>query len=266
MMRQTFVKPYASVAARVRAQRNHLWLTSHAQPFALPRILSSRSTELEFEWINGRHAKPRDLVMLAAHLGDAHGSAWCAGLHGARLTAVYVCDGHVIPDFVGLRVTALRQRFRDGHIAMAQDLDEALGLLHHGTTGPAAFYKDTNPRNILITPDRRPVTLDTDDLSLAPFGYDLAKLVVTLAMTHGAPPADHIAQALAAYNAAAASHDRELDGTTLPRLLRYADLHGVLTAPYVGRGGYRWPWTCLRPTASSHTSPNRSRLWRQPCR
>ena len=42
--------------------------------------------------------------------------------------------------------------------------------------GPAAFYKDANPRNFLITPAGHPVTIDFDDLTLAPFGYDLAKL------------------------------------------------------------------------------------------
>ncbi len=58
-------------------------------------------------------------------------------------------------------------------------------LLHGACGGPAAFYKDANPRNFLITP-AGPVTVDFDDLTLAPFGYDLAKLVVTLAMTYGA--------------------------------------------------------------------------------
>jgi len=56
----------------------------------------------------------------------------------------------------------------------------------------------------LITPDGLPVTIDFDDLTLAPFGYDLAKLVVTLAMTYGELPGEQIAAALFAYNTDAA--------------------------------------------------------------
>jgi hypothetical protein len=246
-----FIKPYATATACLTAQRNHAWLTAHAKPLALPRIISSRSTELEFEWIDGRHAEPRDLVPLADHLGEAHGRAWSPALRGAHLASAYISDGYVIRDFVSPRIAALCQRFRDGHIATIQDLDKALGLLHQTATGPAAFYKDSNPRNILITPTGHPVTLDTDDLSLAPFGYDLAKLVVTLAMTHGALPTDQIVRPLTAYNSAAAEHHPELGRTTLPRLLEYADLHGILTTPYLGRGGYRWPWTRVRPTTPS---------------
>jgi hypothetical protein len=46
-------------------------------------------------------------------------------------------------------------------------------ILTTAVSRPVAFYKDTNPRNILITAAGQLITVD--DLTLAPFGYDLAK-------------------------------------------------------------------------------------------
>ncbi|MGW5689602.1 phosphotransferase [Streptomyces asiaticus] len=248
MTGRTFTKPYVTAAGCTAAQRNHEWLVSHAGPMALPAITSVRPKELTFEWVDGRYAEPRDLEWLADHLGASHGTAWHSSLYKARLTTACVCDGHVLPGFIGVRAAVLCRRYRTGHIATVRALDDALARLHQTAGRPVAFYKDTNPRNILITPSGRPVTVDTDDLSLAPFGYDLAKFVVTLSMTHGPLPADRIGRALTAYNAAAATHHPQLGHTTLAQLLEYAELHGVLTAPYIGRGGYRWPWTHVRPT------------------
>jgi hypothetical protein len=249
MTRRSFIKPYATAAHRYRAERNHAWLSTHVAPLSLPRIINSRPLELEFEWVDGRYAEPRDLVMLADHLGAAHGAAWSRSLRHARLsTPCLASDGHSIPGFLGPREAALRRRFRDGHITTLRDLHDALGLARKAVSRPTTFYKDTNPRNILITRGGHPVTLDTDDLSLAPFGYDLAKLVVTLSMTYGCLPELWISQALNAYNSAAAVHHHGVGGTTMRILLEYAELHGILTAPYLGRGGYRRPWV---PTVST---------------
>ncbi|MGP4083736.1 phosphotransferase [Streptomyces sp. KR55] len=250
MTGRTFTKAYATEVKRVTAQRNHEWLSRHAEPMVLPPITGSRLRELTFAWVDGRHVKPRDLKRVARHLGSCHEAAWRRSLHQARLTTAYVSDGHVLAGFVGPRATALCQRFRDGYITSARALDATLTLLHRTADRPAAFYKDCNPRNILITLSGPPVTIDTDDLTLAPFGYDLAKLVVTLSMTHGPLPADLIDQALTAYNSAAAAHHPQLGQTTLTQLMEYAELHGILAAPYLGRGGYRWSWTRVRPTST----------------
>lgn len=248
MTGRTFTKAYATEAQRVRAQRNHEWLSCHAEPMALPPITGSRARELTFTWVDGRHPEPRDLERVAQHLGSCHGSAWHSCLHKARLTKTYVSDGHVLEGFVGPRAATLCQRFHEGHIASAQALDATFTLLLKSVGRPAAFYKDSNPRNILITPAGPLVTIDTDDLTLAPFGYDLAKLVVTLSMTHGPLEVQQVNRALTAYNSAAAAHHPQLGRTTLTQLMEYAELHGFLTAPYLGRGGYRRPWTRVRPT------------------
>ncbi|MBE8477512.1 phosphotransferase [Streptomyces justiciae] len=244
----TFTKTYATEAERVRAQHNHEWLSHHAAPMTVPPITGSGPGKLTFAWTDGRHAEPRDLEQLARHLGACHEAAWRSTLHKARLTTAYVSDGHVLASFIGPRATALCERFRVGYVASAQALDATLALLHRTADRPAAFYKDTNPRNILIPASGPPVTVDTDDLTLAPFAYDLAKLVVTLSMTYGQLPVALIDRALTAYNTAAAAHHARLGEITLTQLMEYAELHGILTAPYVGRGGYRRPWPHVRPT------------------
>ncbi|WP_443060261.1 phosphotransferase [Streptomyces sp. NBC_00444] len=233
---------------RAAAQRNHEWLSRHAGPMTLPALIGARPRALTLAWADGRHVEPRDLERVARHLGSCHEAAWRSSLHTARLTTAHVGNDHVVADFVSLRAAALRRRFRSGYLASARTLDATLTLLHRTTDRPAAFYKDTNPRNILITASGPPVTVDTDDLTLAPFGYDLAKLVVTLSMTYGPLPVALIDQALTAYNSAAAEHHSQLGQTTLTQLMEYAELHGILTAPYLGRGGYRQPWTRVRPT------------------
>lgn len=248
MTGRTYTKAYASEARRVTAQRNHEWLSRHAGPMALPPITGSRLRELAFVWADGRYAEPRDLEPVARHLGSCHEAAWRSSLHKARLTTAYVSDGHALAAFVGPRAAALCRRFREGHIASGKALAAALTLLNRTADRPVAFYKDANPRNILIPRSGPPVTVDTDDLTLAPFGYDLAKLVVTLSMTYGSLPVALIDEALTAYNSAAATHHPQLGRTTLTQLMEYAELHGILTAPYLGRGGYRWPWTRVRPT------------------
>ncbi|MDT3397626.1 phosphotransferase [Streptomyces sp. B1866] len=264
-MARSFIKSYATPAARGTAQRNHAWLTSYAAPMVLPRILSTGPTELEFEWAVGRHAEPRDLPLLADHLGAAHGAAWLRCLRGARLTAPHTdSQGVLIPGFTAPREAALHQRYRDGYLT-ARELPSALARLKEAAARPAAFYKDTNPRNVLITPSGRPVTLDPDDLTLAPFGYDLAKLVVTLAMTYGRLADDQVTRALAAYNRAAAAHHPALGDTTPAQFLAYAELHGVLTAPYLGRGGYRWSWSQVRPGPLPDAALSHPAHRRKPC-
>jgi Ser/Thr protein kinase RdoA (MazF antagonist) len=117
-----------------------------------------------------------------------------------------------------------------------------------GADGPTAFYKDANPRDFLITPDGIPITIDFDDLTLAPFGYDLAKLIVTLAMTHGPVPATAIAEALNAYNSAAASQHTALTLVTWDKLMDWAEIHHVLTARYAADGRYPYHWNQTRPS------------------
>ena len=122
-------------------------------------------------------------------------------------------------------------------------------LLRDAAQGPVAIYKDCNPRNFLITTSG-PVTVDFDQVSLAPFGYDLAKLVVTFAMTYGAVSRNAVEAALRAYQTAANRHHPGLCGIGMPELREGAEIHHILTSGYLGRHGYRHGWHTERAALS----------------
>jgi hypothetical protein len=234
-----FTKQYGSPERCQTAVRHYAWLAQHATPVRLPALRAIGPTSLVFDFIDGRHAQPADLPLLAAHLGDVHGSAWANDLHRARLSVPHVPgEGLVLADYPASRLQALGARHRAGFLATDAALSAARDLLARTVSGPAAFYKDANPRNFLITDDAV-FTIDIDDLTLAPFGYDLAKLIVTLAMTYGDLSPVAVREALDRYNQAAAAYDDSLGRTDSGRLDAFMELHRILTAPYLGRGGYR---------------------------
>jgi hypothetical protein len=234
-----FVKNYPTPERAAAAARHHSWLGRHARPLRQPDLLAVGPTSLTFRHVSGRHAQLRDLPLLAHLMGDAHGAAWSTDLHLSALDRPHAfADDTPFPDFVSVRESALQTRLDQGHLPDRDALDELLVVTKVGAAGPAAFYKDSNPRNWLITDEGRVFVVDPDDLSLAPFGYDLAKLIVTLAMTHGALTQASVTAALTAYNRAACHYDPAL-ATTGEELDGYLLLHTVLTAPYRGRNGYR---------------------------
>ncbi|WP_328869659.1 phosphotransferase [Streptomyces sp. NBC_00287] len=235
-----FTKHYATDEQAGQAARHYGWLATHAQPFRQPTLTVSGPAALSFTWVQGRHAEQRDLPELAALLGDAHGAAWASDLHGAELTRAHqFSDGTEFSSYLGLREEALRRRRQQGFLPTDRALDMMLAILNRTAEGPTAFYKDSNLRNFLFTDDGTVFVVDTDHLSLAPFAYDLAKLVTSLIMTHGPLPDHSLDGALGAYNEAAARHDARLGATDRDRLDDFLALHAVLTAPYSGRHGYR---------------------------
>jgi Phosphotransferase enzyme family len=244
-----FVKRYASAPARNRAEANYRWLTRLQGPAYLPELRYSGERELCFQHVEGRHAVPTDLTMLAAHLGDIHGSVHQAELRKAELPRPYrAAGGQVLPSFSAGRLAAVERELAAEHVPNPRlTISQACRLIT-SADGPAAFYKDANPRNFLITPDGTPVTIDFDDLTLAPFGYDLAKLIVTLAMTHGPIQGAAITEALNAYNSAVAHHCSTLPPVTWEGLMSWADIHHILTARYADDGRYPFPWDQARPS------------------
>ncbi|MEU8269699.1 hypothetical protein AB0B89_21395 [Sphaerisporangium sp. NPDC049002] len=244
MKTRVFTKAYETPQERAQALRHHTWLAEHVRPLRQPAIEAVGVTSIDFTYIDGRHPCVEDLPMLAVLLGDAHGAAWVSDLYQARLDVPHrTTSGYTMADFVTVRLASLDARRRSCHLADDEELASAKRLLHTSATGPAAFYKDTNSRNILITEGGIPVAVDVDDLTLAPFGYDLAKLIVTLAMTYGMLPPAAVRHALTLYNQAAARHNAQLSGTSMAQLLDHAELHRVFTAPYLGRGGYHYVWS-----------------------
>jgi hypothetical protein len=250
-MSRLFVKHYPSSAARQTAEANYRWLAGLESRLRLPALTAASGPVLSFERIDGRCARPEDLVMIAAHLGDVHGSAYVTELYQARLNQpYYAARGHTLPSFPDRRADAVARELCAGNVpgSRLMSVTRAQRLLA-GADGPAAFYTDANPRNFLITLHGLPVTIDFDDLTVAPFGYDLAKLIVTLAMTYGAPPGEQIAVALCAYNAAAARQCAALPAVTWTELMNWAEIHHILTSRYAADGRYPRHWHEVRPAS-----------------
>jgi Phosphotransferase enzyme family len=243
-----FVKRYSNSLACAQAAANYRWLRRLSSPLRLPELLAVHEVQLDFSFAPGVPAGPADLMALAVHLGDVHGAVYRTELHSAGLDMAHdLGDGNQIPSFTDHRLEAVRRRLTSRAVpGTPMDFTAAREHMTSALNGPAAFYKDANPRNFLIT-GRPPITVDFDDLTLAPFGYDLAKLIVTLAMTHGHIPVEHIGQALNDYNAATYHHDHNLGPVTAEQLLIWADIHHILTSAYLGRGGYTHSWHELRP-------------------
>lgn len=218
-----FVKRYHDPQAAAAAAAHLTWLTSLGAGIRLPALRMIAGRWLVTELLTGHHPRPADLPAVAATLGTLHRSAYDRHLRHARLDHPLRVGGLLINDFATPRRAALARQ----------------PVPHTGL--PAAIYKDTNVRNILLT-DAGVAQVDFDDLTLAPFGYDLAKLIVSTAMTYGLPAASLVSDALAAYNMHVGTN-----ACTIDRLHRYAELHGNLTAPYLHRNGYRHPWPTVRP-------------------
>lgn len=223
-----FVKRYAD-PARGAAARAHLrWLDQLDSGIRLPVLHPGTPTHLLTERLTGLHAGPDDLPAVAAALGRLHGTAYVQELHVAHLHRPHTtAHGLTIPDFVSSRRGVLEQ-------VTVDIIDQ-----------PAALYKDTNLRNVIIT-DTGPAFVDFDDLTLAPFGYDLAKLVVSTAMTCGRLAEGRIAAALDAYNAHVEASGGPATACQPAQLDAYAEIHHHLTAPYLHSNGYQHLWTTVR--------------------
>lgn len=238
-----FTKQYETAERAARAARHYRWINEHAKPLRQPALHAIGSSSLIYERIEGRSVRPEDLSRMADLLGHAHGAAWRSDLHSAsRRTPHRFHDGTHFDDYLRPRKIALRRRHEQGYLPNKVALDAMLVLLEETALGPFAFYKDSNLRNFIITKTGDIVAVDTDDLSLAPMGYDLAKLIVTLHLTYGPLTRQAVDDALFAYNAAAGGHGAWLGATSRDRLDTFLELHAVLTSPYIGHNGYRHRW------------------------
>jgi Phosphotransferase enzyme family len=246
-----WIKQYDDPVACQRAAANHRWLSGLHPSVRLPALYEAGPRHLTFERITGRHARPDDLTGMAEVLGRLDRAAYVNETHRARLDRVHATTtGHHIPDFVSPRLRPIRSRLASRQVpGTVLSLDQVDHLMQTVSTAPAALYKDANPRNVLLT-DTGPVLVDFDDLTLAPFGYDLAKLIVTLTMTYGRLPPAAITGALAAYNTAITSGSTGNPEVSWRELMTWAEIHHVLTSPYLGRGGYRHSWHQHRPAVS----------------
>jgi hypothetical protein len=254
-----WIKRYTSTAACQTAAAHHQWLASLGAP--VPRLHSIGGDRLEFEHVRGRHARPCDLPQLAELLGRLHHTAYRIDLYHARLDRPHtVSTGLTIPDFLTPRRAAVTTLLTNRTAPSARlTAEQAIRALEAAAHSPACLYKDSNPRNFLINPADDPATcvlVDFDVLTLAPPGYDLAKLLVTLTMTYGALPAAAINRALATYNTAWTASSTGLEPVPWAQLMTWAQIHHILTSPYLGHGGYRYTWNGQPQLPAGKTGPD----------
>ena len=175
----TWRKTYPDADTLARAIRNHSWLATLVPALRVPSVVAVEEHAIVFERVAGVQVGPSDLAPVAAHLGDLHAAAYAADLHRGPLEREAVVDlpnghRHNIPGFLAGRANIVLSRVTSGAArGSLLDPDSAAALLHDGSAGPAAIYKDSNPRNLLITAPATgptpscPVTIDFDDLTLA---------------------------------------------------------------------------------------------------
>lgn len=225
-MTAIFAKRYRD-ERRVKAANAHWeWLAALDCGVRLPELRRVTAHQLDFEDLGHRQPGPDDLRLLARALGRLHATAYTSQLHAARLDTPHMASsGLVITDFVSPREAML----------------ERIPIPTSGL--PVALYKDANIRNFLLVDDGVAI-VDFDDLTLAPFGYDLAKLIVSTAMTYGRLKSSTVESALAAYSAETA-----VTGHTTcswATLCTYAEFHYLYTERYLGQNGYHHAWPDVR--------------------
>ncbi|MBM0227257.1 MULTISPECIES: phosphotransferase [Micromonospora] len=232
-----FVKRYDDPERCAAATAHHAWLAGLGSGVRLPALLARGNRHLIFERLPGHTPKVGDLPRTAAALGRLHAAAHRSELRTARLDQPHITStGLVIPDFASPRQAALHHAAAAGGIH-GSVIDAVLDRAGEFVT----FYKDPNIRNYLANGNEVAV-VDFDDLTLAPFGYDLAGLLVTASMTYGRLADRSTTRCLRAYRLAVAPQI-----CSLADLKRYAELHHLLTLRYLGRNGYRHPWPTVRP-------------------
>ncbi|MFV2021989.1 phosphotransferase [Micromonospora sp. LOL_023] len=237
MTNNLFTKRYDDPQRCSAAAAHHDWLAGLQSGVHLPHLVTRAPRHLVFERLPGRTPQVADLPRVAATLGQLHDAAHRRELCSARLDQFHsTSTGLALPDFASPRRKALRRAARVTGIDLAA-LDAVLGRVDL----PVAFYKDPNIRNYLVEGEDIAV-VDFDDLTLAPFGYDLAGLIVTASLTYGSLDQRLLTDCIDAYRAAISPIRCGRD-----ELRQYAELHHLLTLRYLGTNGYRHPWPTVRP-------------------
>ncbi|MGH7743678.1 MAG: phosphotransferase [Candidatus Dormibacteria bacterium] len=243
-MTGTWTKTYPTATQAEAAAAHYYWIRDVGQ-LQTPDLVRRDDHKLVFAHVSGRHAAPADLPNLAAALARFHTAAY-QHLAGARMNQPHrAARGLILPGFSDCR----EQRLLDLLAAPTPPDtpltgDDVRAWIRYADDLPPAVYKDANIRNFLITVEHAPIAVDFDTLTLAPLGYDLAKLIVSAAMTYG--PLDHglVDDALTRYNALLA--DAALPGCTTAQFSVWTEMHHVLTSHYLGRNGYRFSWAITR--------------------
>lgn len=242
-MDETFTKAYSKPGRAKAAADHHRWLASLGAP--VPDLLEATSGQLVFTHMEGNHCRISDIPEVAALLGSLHAEAFVRELHAAKLDVPFhTTSGVRLAGFVEPRIAWLRRRRQNGLIGQRR-YDTATSVISRVLGRPAAFYKDCNLRNVLV--GEKTVLIDFDDLTLAPFGYDLAKLLVSAVMTHGPLTSSIHRGALAEYRRAVENGGGPAVLCAWEEFNDWLEIHALLTGDYLGRNGYRYGWESLGP-------------------
>ncbi|MFF0413491.1 NUDIX domain-containing protein [Kitasatospora sp. NPDC004745] len=183
---RTFTKTYDHPLIQQRSLAHHRWLTGVNPDVRTPQIVEQLPGESVFEHLDGRHAGPADLAVLAGPLGRQHTSVYFHELAHARLDGSFTSRGTTTIDgFVDSR----RERLRHVLTSVpepALTLEAIEDWLEKAADMPAASYQDANPRNLLVE-GATVAVIDFDFLALAPFGYDVAAMAGTRPDRAGSP-------------------------------------------------------------------------------
>jgi Ser/Thr protein kinase RdoA (MazF antagonist) len=242
MNTDVFRKHYRTPEAADAAAIHHTWLAGLDSGLSFPALLRHGDTILEFERIAGPTAQLADLPVIARALGQLHHAAGRHGVIHADINQSFPLDGGwALAGFAPPRRERLHAALSTVRSPLSGELIDA--WLDAATGIPGALYKDANPRNVILSDSRGPVLVDFDTLTLAPAGYDLAKLVVATAMTFGTLTRQHAVDALRAYTATLG-----LGPNACPfgHLQVWAEFHHLLTSRWLGRH-YTHDWTAVRP-------------------
>lgn len=235
-MTGTWTKTYPTAEAAATAALHYQWIRDVGH-LTVPDLLRRNDRRLVFEHIDGRHVAPADLPAIAGVLARFHIAAH-EHLGGRRAgQAHHVSDALIIPAFDHRRRQRIVELLAESAQRPRLTSSQAEAWIDRATHLPAAVYKDANVRNFLIT-ETGSVAVDFDTLTLAPLGYDLAKLVVSATMTYGPLRGSLIARAVSVYNAALSTAD--LPACTTEEFAAWTAIHHLLTSPYQGLNGYRY--------------------------
>ncbi|REF00526.1 phosphotransferase [Thermomonospora umbrina] len=237
-MRPTWTKTYRTSEAAKTAALYHSWIRDLGQ-LSTPDLLHQDSHTLIFTHVPGHHPSPDDLPAIASTLAGFHIAA-CRHLASAQMNQPHdIGRGVIISGFTERREQRLRHLLAEpSSLNTPLTAEKVSAWMARVAAHRPTVYKDANIRNFLLTPDV--VAVDFDTLTLAPLGYDLAKLIVSAAMTHGPLNFDLMNTTLTTYN-------EHLSQAGLPtcsneEFTTWLQMHHVLTSPYIGLNGYRFPW------------------------
>lgn len=240
----SWCKRFHSVAAATRAVVSQRWMFEESS--LPPRIQAVEDRTVRYEPLRGRNLLPDELPKVAALLGQTDARLSRGKLRGRIAGECISTDAVRIDGFADpFRVNALKKTRAQGSLLSRS---AAIGAVTRGCSFPAALYKDSNVRNFVVVGSRVRV-VDFDVVTLAPPGYDLAKLVLSGALTWGVLDF-HPLDLLSEYVEAACDElgaERRVDPDWFHVWL---ELHWMLTARYVAPTRYGFSWPDYRPRES----------------